>query len=196
MATRAVKTTTPEPPRVGDTLAALRQGQSLSLDELSRKAGVSKSMLSQIERAQTNPTIAVVWRLANALGVTMGDLLGSPAAPVENAITLVPLHATPAMRSPDEKCELRILGPIDLAGKFEWYQLNLQAGAALESQAHEDGTREHLTVTAGALEVESGGEKQRLKNGETARYLADRPHCIRNTGKTTASAWLVVIHAG
>ena len=57
-----------EPPRVGDMLAALRQARALSLDELSRLAGVSKSMLSQIERAQANPTVAVVWRLANALG--------------------------------------------------------------------------------------------------------------------------------
>lgn len=190
-----VKTTASEPPRVGDQLAALRQGQALSLDELSRKAGVSKSMLSQIERAQTNPTIAVVWRLANALGVPMGDLLGSPVAPLEKAIALVPMHATPAMRSPDEKCELRILGPIDLAGRFEWYLLTLQAGAALASQAHDAGTREHLTVVSGAMEVESGCEKQRLKSGETARYLADRPHSIRNTGKSPASAWLVVVHA-
>ena len=71
-----------EPPRVGDTLAALRQAQALSLDALSRKAGVSKSMLSQIERAQANPTVAVVWRLANALGVPLGELLGSAPPPV------------------------------------------------------------------------------------------------------------------
>ncbi len=196
MATRSRKPVDSEPPRVGDTLATLRQQQSLSLDELSRKAGVSKSMLSQIERAQANPTVAVVWRLANALGVPMGDLLGSAAPPAEHAISLVPVHATPTLRSPDEKCELRILGPIDLAGKFEWYLLNLQAGSMLDSQPHESGTREHLTVLSGSLEVCVGDEKQRLKNGETARYVADRPHCIRNVGKTAASAWLVVVHAG
>ena len=65
----------PEPPRVGATLAGLRQARALSLDELSRQAGVSKSILSQIERNQANPTVAVVWRLANALGVTMAELL-------------------------------------------------------------------------------------------------------------------------
>ena len=65
MASRSAKTTSAparsplpaEPPRVGDTLAALRQARALSLDELSRLAGVSKSMLSQIERAQANPTM-------------------------------------------------------------------------------------------------------------------------------------------
>ena len=194
MVQRSAKTSGSEPPRVGDTLAALRQAQALSLDALSRKAGVSKSMLSQIERAQANPTVAVVWRLANALGVPLGDLLGGAPQPAEPAIALVPVHATPSLRKPDGSSELRILGPIELAGQFEWYALSLQVGGALCSQAHEHGTREHLSVLSGVVEVAAGDEKQRLKHGETARYAADRPHAIRNVGKTTASAWLVVVH--
>ena len=185
-----------EPPRVGDTLAALRQAQALSLDALSRKAGVSKSMLSQIERAQANPTVAVVWRLANALGVPLGELLGSAPPPAEPAITVVPAHATPSLRHPDGACELRILGPIDLAGQFEWYALALQPGGTLESQPHEAGTREHLTVLTGTLEVVSGDETQHLERFETARYAADRPHAIRNLGQAESTAWLVVVHVG
>jgi len=186
-----------EPPRVGDTLAALRQAQGLSLDELSRRAGVSKSMLSQIERAQANPTVAVVWRLANALGVPMAELLGSvPPADAAPAIALVPTQATPSLRSPDGLCELRILGPVDLAGQFEWYELRLQPGGVLDSQPHEPGTREHLTVMAGGMELRVGESVQKLKIGETARYPADCLHSIRNTGKTAATAWLVVMHRG
>lgn len=105
-----------EPPRVGAALQALRASRGLSLDDLSKRAGVSKSMLSQIERNQANPTVAVVWRLANALGVDMGELLGGErsAAP---AIETVPAHATPGLTSPDGLCKLRILGPIELAGQ-------------------------------------------------------------------------------
>src|SRR6478752_1498353 len=165
----------PEPPRVGLTLQGLRQAQGLSLDELSRRAGVSKSMLSQIERNQANPTVAVVWRLANALRVELSELLGGErvAAP---AIETVPAHATPAMSSPDGLCRLRILGPIDLAGQFEWYELSIQPGGALESAAHEPGSREHLSVLGGELEVTAGGSLQSLKTGETARYAVDGPH--------------------
>jgi transcriptional regulator with XRE-family HTH domain len=184
-----------EPPRVGDTLAKLRQANALSLDELSRKAGVSKSMLSQIERAQANPTVAVVWRLANALGVPIAELLGSaPTVQTAPAITLVPTQATPSLRSPDGLCELRILGPVELAGQFEWYELRLQPGGVLDSQAHEPGTREHLTVASGIMELQVADASQRLKASETARYPADCKHTIRNNGKTSASAWLVVIH--
>jgi transcriptional regulator with XRE-family HTH domain len=183
-----------EPPRVGSTLAALRTARALSLEELSRQAGVSKSMLSQIERNQANPTVAVVWRLANALGVPMHELLGG-AKPDAPAIATVAAHATPALRSPDGRCELRILGPIELAGQFEWYELSVQPGGALESQAHEPGSREHLSVLSGSLEVQAGAESTRLKAGETARYAVDLPHAIRNPGKSAASALLVVLHA-
>jgi transcriptional regulator with XRE-family HTH domain len=157
-------------------------------------AGVSKSMLSQIERAQANPTVAVVWRLANALGVSMADLLGNAQAPSAPAIAVVAAHATPALRSPDGLCELRILGPIDLAGQFEWYELKIQAGGALESSAHEPGTVEHLTLVSGSADVSAGDALQRVKAGETVRYAVDRPHAIRNHGKTPATAWLVVVH--
>ena len=185
-----------EPPRVGAALAVLRQSRALSLDELSRLAGVSKSMLSQIERAQATPTVAVVWRLANALGVPLAELLGGATPAAAPAMDFVPAHAAPSLRSPDGLCELRILGPIELAGQFEWYALTVQPGGALESSAHEEGTREHLTVQSGALEVSAGPQTQRLKPGETARYAANQPHVIRNTGKTVASGWLVVVHPG
>ena len=183
----------PQPPRVGAALAGLRQAQGLSLDELSRRAGVSKSMLSQIERHQANPTVAVVWRLATALGVGVGELLGDarPAAPL---LATVPAHATPSLASPDGKCELRILGPIELAGQFEWYALTVQPGGTLASQAHEPGSREHLSVQAGTLEVRAGAESARLRHGETARYAVDVVHSIHNPGRGVAQALLVVLH--
>jgi XRE family transcriptional regulator, regulator of sulfur utilization len=181
------------PPRVGETLATLRQAQSLSLEDLSRKAGVSKSMLSQIERNQANPTVALVWRLANALGVSMVELLdgGQRAVP---SLEVLPAHAMPSLKSPDGKCELRILGPLESAGQFEWYELTMQPGGVLESQPHEPGSREHLTVLSGALEVQAGSDARRVKHGETARYAVDLPHAIRNPAKTSATALLVVMH--
>jgi transcriptional regulator with XRE-family HTH domain len=183
----------PEPPRVGETLSALRQARALSLDELSRKAGVSKSMLSQIERSQANPTVAVVWRLSQALGVGVSDLLGD-GKPAPPSLVTVPAHAIPALRSPDGRCELRILGPIELAGQFEWYELSVQPGGALESASHEPGSREHLTVLGGTLEVSAGADRSRLRQGETARYAVDQPHAIRNPGRAAATALLVVVH--
>lgn len=195
MSSKPVPRTIPaEPPRVGAALAALREREGLSLDELSRRAGVSKSMLSQIERAQANPTVAVVWRLAQALGVPLADLLQSAEAPAAPAIDTVAAHATPTLRGPHSGCELRILGPVDLAGQFEWYELQLQAGAVLDSQAHGPGAREHLSVLSGRLQLTAGAHSAELAAGETARYAADQPHAIANPGPDPARALLVVLH--
>jgi quercetin dioxygenase-like cupin family protein len=106
----------------------------------------------------------------------------------------VPAHARPTLASPDGKCELRILGPIELAGQFEWYALAIQPGGTLASAAHEPGSREHLTVLAGTLEVGAGSEVARCRPGETARYAVDVAHRIHNPGKTPAQALLVVMH--
>ena len=181
------------PPEVGATLQRLRLSRGLTLEDLSRIAGVSKSMLSQIEREKANPTIAITWRLANALGVQIGELLSSDVRPVD-LIRVVDAHEIPTLPGSHAGYSLRILGPMDLAGKYEWYELTLQPGGELASQAHDPGTNEHLTVVTGTVELEVGAEKRKIKHGATARYPADQNHVIRNAGKTEAKALLVVVH--
>lgn len=180
------------PPRVGEQIQRLRAERKMTLDDLSRAAGVSKSMLSEIERDKANPTIAVAWRLTNALGVKLDSLFAAPKAP--EAIAVAGPHDIPTLHGHDAGYQLRVWGPIELAGNFEWYELTLKPGGALVSAAHEPGTREHLTVLQGSIEVEAAGATERLKAADTARYIADQPHAIRNTGKGEARALLVVIH--
>ncbi|MGH8783238.1 helix-turn-helix domain-containing protein [Paraburkholderia sp.] len=180
------------PPRVGEQIQRLRSERRMTLDELSRTAGVSKSMLSEIERDKANPTIAVAWRLTNALGVSLDSLFAQQKAP--DAIEVSGPHDIPTLNGHDARYQLRVWGPIELAGRFEWYELTLQPGGALVSNAHEPGTREHLTVLHGSIEVEAAGETRRLKTADTARYVADEAHAIRNAGKGEAKALLVVIH--
>ena len=185
--------TTNAPPEVGATLQKLRLARGLTLEDLSRIAGVSKSMLSQIEREKANPTIAITWRLANALGVAIGELLSSETREAES-IRVLEAHETPTLPGSHAGYILRILGPMELAGKYEWYELTLAPGGELASQAHDPGTSEHLTVLHGAMEVEVGAHKRKVKTGGTARYLADQDHVLRNAGKTEAKALLVVVH--
>jgi len=181
------------PPEVGAALQRLRLARGLTLEDLSRIAGVSKSMLSQIEREKANPTIAITWRLANALGVQIGELLSDVEKDVE-AIKLVDAHETPTLPGAHAGYILRILGPMELAGKYEWYELTLAAGGELVSQPHDPGTTEHLTILHGSMELEVGSNKKKIKLGGTARYSADLHHAIRNPGKAEAKALLVVIH--
>ncbi|MGF6640144.1 helix-turn-helix domain-containing protein [Paraburkholderia sp. MM6662-R1] len=180
------------PPRVGEQIQRLRAERRMTLDDLSRAAGVSKSMLSEIERDKANPTIAVAWRLTNALGISLDSLFAPPKSP--EAIAVSGPRDIPTLSGHEAKYQLRVWGPIELAGKFEWYELTLQPGGALVSNAHEPGTREHLTVLHGSIDIEAAGATKRLKVADTARYVADVPHAIRNVGKSEAKALLVVIH--
>lgn len=183
------------PPAVGSRLQEARKAQKLSLDELSRRAGVSKSMLSEVERNQANPTVAVLWRLASALGMELTDLLSPGQAPRSSpTVERVAAHAIPVTASNDGKCSLRILGPIVLAGQVEWYELTVEPGGVLASEAHDTGAREHLSVLSGTLAVQAADSSQILKAGDSARYAADVQHSIRNPGKTLSKAVLVVEH--
>lgn len=181
------------PPEVGASLQRIRLKRGLTLEDLSRAAGVSKSMLSQIEREKANPTIAVAWRLANALGIGIEELLAGEAPALE-AIHILEPHETPTLPGTHAGYVLRILGPMELAGKYEWYELSLAPDGALVSHPHDPGTMEYLTLLNGSMEVEVDGVKKKLKAGGTARYQADKNHAIRNAGKTDAKALLVVIH--
>lgn len=181
------------PPVVGSKLQEMRKAQKLSLDDLSKRAGVSKSMLSEVERNQANPTVAVLWRLANALGVSLTEFLAdSQSGGSSSTVLLVAAHATPVTKSVDGKCELRILGPIGLAGKVEWYELTIEPGGILASDAHETGSCEHLSVLSGGLNVQAADNHQAVRRGETVRYAVDVQHAIANTGKVAAKALLVV----
>lgn len=181
------------PPEVGATLQRIRLARGLTLEDLSRAAGVSKSMLSQIEREKANPTIAVAWRLANALGIGIDELLAGDQRE-NDAIQIVEPHETPTLPGNHAGYVLRILGPMDLAGKFEWYELTLAPGGALRSNAHDPGTTEHLSLLSGSVEVEVDGQVKKLRAGASARYQADKAHAIVNGGKGEAKGVLVVIH--
>ena len=181
------------PPEVGATLQRMRLERGLTLEDLSRTAGVSKSMLSQIEREKANPTIAVAWRLANALGVEIAELLSADVKK-QDAIRILEAHETPTLPGEHAGYTLRILGPMELAGKFEWYELTLAPNGALVSAPHDPGTTEHLTLLHGSVELDVNEVIKKLKVGATARYAADLPHRIQNTGKSEAKALMVVIH--
>lgn len=179
-------------PEVGHMLQSLRSSRNFTLDDLARSSGVSKSVLSQIERDRTNPTLGTLWRLAQALGVEIEDLLRRKK--LTAGINILDEHNTPILLSSDRRCTIRILGPLELAGRVEWYEMRFESGGALVSEPHEAGTIEHLTVLEGQLEVESGRHRDRalLGLGQTARYRADQAHAIRNPFDHRAAAIIIV----
>lgn len=179
------------PPEVGREIQRWRKEARLSLDELARRSGVSKSILSQIERDRANPTLSTIWRICAALDREPGSLFGTPDAPPAG-IDRLPVNATPEIHSEDGLCRLRILGAVDTVETVQWYEFEAEPKGELSSSAHGEGSVEHLTVFEGKLTVEANGARQSAGPGESLRYpTAQGLHRIVNEGGRRARAFMV-----
>ena len=177
--------------QLGKTVQRLRKAYNLSLSELSEQSGVAKSIISQIERNETNPTLATIWRLAQALDVSIERVL--QAAEDEPFLEKSTRGDTPHLVSDDGKCRLGIIGWIKTVEWLQWYDFQADPGGVLESDPHQRGSVESLSVISGELEVEVSGVIETARAGDTLRYRCDRPHVIRNVTKKPAHATMVCI---
>jgi len=177
--------------QLGKTVQRLRKAYNLSLSELAEQSGVAKSIISQIERNETNPTLATIWRLSQALDVSIERVL--TASEEEPFVEKISRGDTPILVSDDGRVRLAITGWIKTVEWLQWYDLQAEPGGALESDPHQRGSIECLSVLSGELEVEVGGAVNRARAGETLRYRCDRPHTIRNAWDAPAHATMVCI---
>ncbi|ATQ69222.1 MULTISPECIES: helix-turn-helix domain-containing protein [Methylosinus] len=177
--------------QLGATVQRLRKAYNLSLSELSQQSGVAKSIISQIERNETNPTLATIWRLSQALDVSIERVLQTTED--EPFLEKTSRSDTPILVSDDGKCRLAIIGWIKTVEWLQCYEFSADPGGVLESEAHQRGSVESLSSREGELEIEVAGVRAIVRAGETLRYRCDRPHVIRNIGPTMAQATMVVI---
>lgn len=177
--------------QLGKTIQRLRKAYNLSLSELAEQAGVAKSIISQIERNETNPTLATIWRLSQALDVSMERVLAT--ADEEPFIEKLSRADTPILVSEDGRMRLAIIGWINTVEWLQWYDVTSEPGGVLESDAHQRGSVECLSVLQGEFEVEAGGVVHRAKAGETVRYRSDGPHTVRCISDTAGHATMVCI---
>ena len=170
----------------------LRKKKQWTLEEMSAACGVSKSMLSEIERGRANPTLAVAYRVALAFAISLSDLVEESTAP----------HRVDVIRADDQTyhfrsdryCRIRTLSPLPLEKAVEFYEIVLHGGASLKSAAHFESARELLTVQQGSVRVRSGGDTADLNSGDSAHYPADAAHSIENLGRKDAVLFLVVTY--
>jgi len=178
--------------RLGRRVKDLRAERGWSLARLATVSGVSRSMLSEIEREQANPTLGVAFRIARAFGMALGDLVETPGAtPTVNVIRAG--DRAYHYRS-DKDCRIRTLSPLNLEKDVEFYEVRLPPGGALRSSPHFEGTREFLTVQKGRVRIESATDAEELSPGASASYRADVAHAIINAGKGEAVVFLIVIY--
>ena len=180
--------------KLGETIARLRKADQLSLGELSEISGVAKSMISQIEKNESNPTVATLSRKSQALGTSVEAMIAT--TPTHTALVQhARVQDIPKLMSDDGLCELRIIGAVETVQFVQVYDFRAEPGGVLESSPHPPGSIENLTLLEGTLRVTIGTESWTAHEGETLRYRADCPHRITNPGDAPAHATMVNILA-
>lgn len=180
--------------KLGKTVQRLRTTGNLSLGDLSEMSGVAKSMISQIEKNESNPTIGTLSRLSQALGISVETFLSGPEGQ-EHLVEHAKLQDIPLIKSEDGLCELRIIGWIETVQWVQWYDFIAKPKGKLESSAHPPGSVENLSLLEGKVRVTVGEDSWTASAGETLRYRADTDHIIENIGDGPVHATMVNILA-
>jgi rhodanese-related sulfurtransferase/transcriptional regulator with XRE-family HTH domain len=177
---------------VGVNMRALREQKGLSLDQLARMTGLSRTLLGQIELSKTPASVSTVWRIAQAFDVHFSAMLATKQ-PMTNQV----LRGAGAKRlvSPDGRYSSRALYPLGEKPDAEFYELFLSAHSREDAQAHKPGTRENLIVTAGRLELKVGEQTFELDKGDAVVFAADVPHSYINPGAVDCWMYLVMTYA-
>ncbi len=189
---KAPKDQEPLSRQVGERILALREARGWSLEALATASGVSRSMLSEIERNTANPTLVVTYRIAKAFGLGISELVeptgGTPSIQVVRANDRAQVFRT------DKRHQVRTLSPLTLEKDIEFYEIRLPPKGDLSSQAHVMGTREMVVVATGEVKLDSGSDTRVLKAGDSALFRADLPHALVNVGDEEAVLYLVDVY--
>ncbi|QIN85110.1 helix-turn-helix domain-containing protein [Rubrobacter tropicus] len=180
--------------RLGGRVRELRRGRGLTLEELAGRSGVSRAMISKLERGEKNPTLVVAARLAEGLGVTLSRLAGTEE---KREVVVVRKENRLVMRDPETGFERQLLSPT-FAGRGVEFVRNVipTGGTSGEFPPHSRGVREHIVVEKGELSATLGGEEHRLRQGDALYFEADVPHRFDNTGPGECSYYLVIDYSG
>jgi transcriptional regulator with XRE-family HTH domain len=171
-----------------------RKQLGLSLEALAELSGVSKSMISKVERAEAVPSTAVLSRLAEALGVTFSRLM-SPAT--EREVLHIPASRQPVLRDEASGFQRRCLSPVLPGRGIDWVLNTLPVrGSTGEFVAHRRGVSEYIYVLKGKLSVSIGQRTIVVAEGDSLYFEADAGHSFTNIGSSQCEYFLVIDSSG
>ena len=176
-----------------EKVKGLRKERDWTLENFAVISGVSRSMLSQIERGKANPTLAVACKIAQAFSISVGELVDQPWT--SSAIEVIRREDPAFLYRNDSQCKIRTLSPLNMEKNIEFYELSINLNAQLDSAPHFEGAREFITVEKGSIEIVAGADKSTLNEGDSAHYRGDIRHNIKNIGDIEAVCFLVVSYS-
>ncbi len=173
---------------LGERLKNTRDKMGLSLSEVSSMTGVSKTMLSQIERSVSIPTIATVWKIANGLKIKFETLLENTnklydVISIENMIPLT---------DNDDRILVYCIFPFSPLSGFELFYGIIKPGCNYSSENHKNSKTEYLLVSQGEIELVIGVNTHHLKAGSAIAFDSRENHKYINNGKEDAIVHFII----
>jgi len=179
---------------VGARVKSLREGMDLSLRDLAERSGVSAPMLSQVERGDTSPTLAVAQKIAAGLELTLSQLLRLDE---DRHVVVVRARERRSRRKRGHRVE-ELTAPLP-GQRADVSEHTLAPGAATGARddppVHEPGSRETAVVLEGTVELFIDGMRHELGAGDSVTFDADLPHHFENNSPTEARL-IAVVAAG
>ncbi|WNB91526.1 XRE family transcriptional regulator [Bacillus sp. NEB1478] len=175
---------------IAKNLKAFRESKKLSLEKVAELTGVSKTMIGQIERGESSPTITTIWKIANGLKVSFTSLINNPQ---EDTKIILRSDIQPLT---EDNGKYRVYPNFPFADdrRFEVYSVEIEKGGYLSADSHREGTEEFVTVYEGELTVRVNNNEYTVNSGDSIRFKADRPHTYHNSGKTLTRLSMILYY--
>lgn len=180
--------------KIGSRVRELRRSKGFTLEVLAERSGVSRAMISKIERGEKNPTLVVAAKIAEGFGITLSQLVGIEE---RREVIVVPKERRMVMRDPATGFERQLLSPTFGRKGVEFIRNMVPEGSTSgEFPPHRRGVVEYIVVERGSLKAILAEEEYLLEEGDAIYFEADVPHRFENAGDGECSYFLVIDSAG
>lgn len=177
--------------RIAAGIRQRREAMSLTVNDLAARSGVSRAMISKIERVEASPTAALLGRLCNALGITLSSLIAS--AEETRSLPLARSKAQPLWRDPETGLRRTMVSPLNSGSRVEIVQIELPPGTHVAYERQQVSQYEqHIVVLEGTLTVNTEGQDLVLEAGDCLFRHVGPAHRFANEARRTCR-YLVVI---
>ena len=176
--------------RIAEGIRKRREAMGISANDLAERSGVSRAMVSKIERLEVSPTAALLGRVCNGLGITLSSLIAS--AETTSSPPVARAADQPVWRDPDTGLLRTMISPQSTGSHVEIVQVELPSGAEVNYDAVRNSYDQHLVVLQGKLTLLEGSESIELSAGDCMHSRVDVAHTFSNRGRS-ACKYLVVI---
>ncbi|MFZ4450464.1 helix-turn-helix domain-containing protein [Salibacterium aidingense] len=175
---------------IGRKLKQIRGQKGLNLEETASLTGVSKPMLGQIERGDSNPTVGTLWKIASGLHVPFTTFVELERPP----ITKISYEELKTLEGDHGGFHVKPVFSKDSRTPFEVFYVDLDPREAYYSNAHPEGVEEYIFLKKGVLEIRVGGSSFHLKEGDAFRFEAGKNHVYSNEGETEAGFIMIIYY--